>query len=144
MLTANGKILLAIECALPCVVATLLFALLFSGKYTFHFQQVTLNFYTNGTSDFSANVTSLVRSLGTIAVFSLFLGVVAGAAIGITCSPHIGTRKSSSNPYDEELTKMGFVIISKTDEGTTYRLTELGRRFLRDYQFLERTEDIAV
>ena len=144
LLTPKAKKLLFIECALFSILATVLFTLMFSRNYTFHFQQVTLNFYTNGTSDFSANATSLVRSLGTVAVFSLFFGVTTGAAIGLTCSAHSEPTNSHSNAYEEEMTKMGFIVVNKTDEGTTYKLTELGRRFLRDYRFLEKTEEPIV
>ena len=147
-LLAKGKAekLLVIECALFSIFATVLFALMFSRNYTFHFQQVTLNFYTNGTSDFTTNVSTLVRSLGTVAVFSLFFGVTTGAAIGLTCSPQIKKSNSPSQEsgYEEEMTKMGFVVINKTDEGTTYTLTDHGRRFLRDYRFLENTEDVKA
>ena len=146
MLKNNAKKLLVVECVLLSVVATLLFTFLFSGKYTFHFEQVTLNVYKNGTSDFSANVTNLVRSLGTVALFSLFLGVVTGAAIGLTCSQHVTTSDSTSETagYEELMTQMGFVIIKKTEEGITYTLTDHGRRFLKDYRFLERTDQMTV
>jgi len=144
--TSKAKKLLFIECALFLIIATMLFGFMFFHSFTFHFEQVTLNVYKNGTSDFTTNVTSLVRSLGTIAVFSLFFGVATGAAIGLTCSPHIETANSALGPgaYEEEIEKLGFVVINKTDEGTTYRLTEHGRRFLNDYRFLERTEETAV
>jgi len=43
--------------------------------------------------------------------------------------------------WEENITRSGFVEINKTDQATTYKLTDLGRRFLRDYSFLEKTED---
>jgi len=145
MLTTNAKKLLFAECALLSVITAVL-VVLFSGKYIFHFEQVTLNVYTNGTSDFSTNVTSLVRSVGTIAIFSLFLGVVTGTAIGLTCSQHNNRPSSMSGTvgYEEQIAKMGLVVIKKTDEGITYTLTDHGRRFLRDYRFLEGTEELSV
>ena len=146
LLTPKAKKLLFIECTLFSIIATMLFGFMFLHSYTFHFQQVTLNVYKNGTEDFTTNVTSLVRSLGTVAVFSLFFGVATGASIGLTCNPHIETANSTLGPsaYEEEVEKLGFVVINETDEGTTYKLTEHGRRFLRDYRFLERTEETTV
>jgi len=146
LLTTKAKKLLFIECALFSITATVLFGFIFFHSYTFHFEQVTLNVYKNGSVDFTTNVTSLVRSLGTVAVLSLFFGVTTGAAIGLTCKSHIDTANSASSPgsYEREMTKLGFVVINKTDEGTTYTLTEHGRRFLRDYRFLERTEETTI
>jgi hypothetical protein len=142
LIGAKAKKLLVIELASFSVLATLLFAFMFLHSYTFHFEQLTLNFYTNGKVDFTTDAGSLVRSLGTVAMLSLVFGVTIGAAIGLTCSPHFGSIDSRSGPssYEEEMAKMGFVIITKTDEGTTYQLTDLGRRFLREYRFLEKTE----
>ena len=146
LLNPQAKKILFIECALFSIFATVPLALMFSGNYTFHFEQVTLNYYTNGSSDFTTNVTRLVRSLGALTVFSLFFGVTTGAAIGLTYTAQF--KKSSSAPllsrYEEEMTKMGFIVINKTSEGTTYKLTDLGRRFLRDYRFLEKTEETTV
>lgn len=142
----RAKRLLFFECTLVSILAAALLTLVFSRAYTFHFQQVTLNFYMNGKSDFTADVSSLVRSLGTVAIFSLTFGVTTGVAIGFTCSPRSETMKSASNTntYEEEMTKMGFVEINKTEQGTTYKLTENGRRFLRDYRFLEKTEEVTI
>jgi len=39
---------------------------------------------------------------------------------------------------------MGFVEINETDGATTYKLTDRGRRFLRDYRFLEKTEETVT
>lgn len=143
LLGAKAKKLLLVECASFSIFAAALCALIFSRSYVFHFEQVTMNFYTNGSTDFSTDVTSLVRSLGAVALFSLVFGVATGAAIGLTCSAHVEGFDSESQEkrYEEEMTKMGFVVINKTEEGTTYRLTDLGRRFLRDYRFLEKTEE---
>jgi hypothetical protein len=145
LLTSKAKKLLFTECALFSITATVLLALVFSRNYTLHFEQVTLNVYTNGTSDFTTNVTSLVRSLGTVAIFSLIFGVATGAAIGLTCSHNAGASSSTNpNAYEEEVTKTGLVVINKTNEGTTYQLTELGRRFLKEYRFLDKnTKAIA-
>jgi hypothetical protein len=143
MLSVIGKRLLVFECALFSVLAVPLFALMFLHGYTFHFEQVTLNYYTNGKVDFTTDATGLVRSLATIAMLSLIFGITTGAAIGLTCSPHFKTSFSEEGlgGYEEEMSKTGFVEIKKTDQGTTYKLTGLGRRFLRDYSFLEKTEE---
>jgi len=116
---------------------------MFIHSYTFHFEQLTLNFYTNGKIDFTTDATILVRTLATIAMLSLVFGVASGAAIVLTCSPHLKAPASPSrlSGYEEEMTKAGFVVISKTEGGTAYALTDLGRRFLREYRFLEKTEE---
>jgi len=143
LLSGKAKWLLVTECALFSILATALFSLMVSRSYTFHFETVAFNYYANGTSDFTTNVTGLVKSLLTVAVFSLFFGVSTGAAIGLTCSTQIKTSDPSSglSGYEKEMTKRGFVVVNKTSEGTTYKLTDLGRRFLRDYRFLEKTEE---
>jgi len=142
LIGVKAKKLLVIELASFSILATLLFAFMFLRSYTFHFQQVTLNFYTNGKVDFTTDASNLVRSLGTVAMLSLVFGLTIGAAVGLTCSPQFGSTDSRSGAgnYEEEMSKMGFVVITKTDEGTTYQLTDLGRRFLREYRFLEKTE----
>ncbi|HXZ89771.1 MAG TPA: hypothetical protein VEG61_01805 [Candidatus Dormibacteraeota bacterium] len=142
MIGATAKKFLVIEFASFSILATLLFAFMFLHSYTFHFGQVTLNYYTNGKVDFTTDASSLVRSLGTVAMLSLVFGVTLGAAVGLTCSLDFGTANSrpGSGNYEEEMARMGFVVITKTEEGTTYRLTDFGRRFLREYRFLEKTE----
>ena len=144
LLTTRAKKFLVAECSLVGVLATLLIVLTFFHNFTFHFQQVTLNFYTNGKFDFTADATSLVRSLGVVAVLTLFVGVVTGAAIGITCSlpPEASAQASGLSAYERELTKLGFVVINKADGETTYTLTDHGRRFLKEYRFLEKVEEV--
>jgi len=140
LIGVKAKKLLVVELASFSLLATLLFAFMFLRSYTFHFQQVTLNFYTNGKVDFTTDASNLVRSLGTVAMLSLVFGVTIGAAVGLTCSPHFAANSGPGSNYEEEMDKMGFVVITKTDEGTTYQLTDLGRRFLREYRFLEKAE----
>jgi hypothetical protein len=140
LIGVKAKKLLAIELASFSILATLLLALMFLHSYTFHFEQLTLNYYTNGKVDFTTNVSSLVRSLATVAILSLVFGTTIGAAVGLTCSPHFESADSRRSNYEEEMAKMGFVVITKTGEGTTYQLTDFGRRFLREYRFLEKTE----
>jgi hypothetical protein len=142
LIGAKAKKLLVIELASVSILATLLFAFMFLHSYTFHFEQVTLNFYTNGKADFTTDASNLVRSLGTVAMLTMLFGITIGAAVGLTCSPLFESADPGSGrrSYEEEMSKMGFVVITKTDQGTTYRLTDLGRRFLREYRFLEKTE----
>jgi len=119
--------------------------LVFSPYYAFHFQQVTLNYYSNGSTDFTANAASLVRSFAGIALFSLVFGFTTGAAIGLAYSAQTDTANPTAlSSYEGAITKLGFVEMKQTREGTTYRLTDQGRRFLRDYRFLEETETATV
>ena len=146
MLSVKAKRFLVVECALLAVLAVPLFILMFVHSYTFHFEQLTLNYYTNGKVDFTTDAAGLVRSLATIAMLSLIFGITTGAAIGLTCSPHLKASNSAAGlgGYEGEMSKAGFVEINKTDQGTTYKLTNLGRQFLRDYRFLEKTEENIV
>ena len=146
MIGVKAKKLLVIELASFSIFATLLFAFMFLHSYTFHFEQVTLNYYTNGKADFTTDVSSLVRSLATVSLLSLVFGVTIGAAVGLTFSPHFeaADSKPRRSNYEEEMTRMGFVVVTKTAEGTTYQLTDHGRRFLREYRFLEKTEQTVA
>lgn len=142
MFGVKAKRLLVIELASLSTLVSLLLVVMFLQSYTFHFQQLTLNYYTNGNVDFTTDASSLVRSLGTVAMLTLFFGITIGAAIGFTCSPNIqaADSKTGTTNYEENMAKMGFVVITKSEQGTTYQLTDLGRRFLREYRFLEKTE----
>lgn len=141
----KAKKLLAIELAFFSVLAIMLIAFMFLHSYTFHFDKVTMNYYTNGKVDFTTDVTSLVRSMSMIVALSLFFGATAGAVVGFTCSPHfLADSPSGRSEYEENVAKQGLVVISETTEGTTYQLTNLGRRFLREYRFLEKPEEPLV
>ena len=145
MLEGKGKRLLVVECAVFSILAVPLFALMFLHGYTFHFARVTLNYYTNGKVDFTTDAAGLVRSLATVAMLSLIFGITTGIAIGLTCNPHFKASSSEDGVgYEQEMSKAGFVEINKTEQGTTFKLTDLGRRFLRDYSFLEKTEENIV
>ena len=144
-MTLKGKKLLLIECALFSILAVPLFTLMFLHNYSLHFVQVSLNYYTDGRTDFTADAASLVRSMATIAMFSLIFGVTVGTAVGLTWSSiHKSDSTGELNGYEKEMAKAGFVEINKTDEGTTYKLTDLGRRFLREYRFLEKKEEVVA
>lgn len=146
MLGVKEKGLLLVEFAFLFGFATLIMALMFLHSYTFHFEQVTLNYYTNGKVDFTANATSLVKSLATVAMLSLVFGTATGAAVGLTYSAHFKTADSTTRrrEYEEDLENKGLVMISRTGEGATYELTYLGRRFLREYRFLDKLEENLV
>ena len=89
---------------------------MFLHNYTFHFEKVTLNFYTNGTADFTTDATSLVRSLGAIAMLSLIFGITTGAAVGLTYNTHLKKIEAKPEPegYEEQIAKNGLVKIDKT------------------------------
>jgi len=141
----NVKRLLIIDCALSCILVAVLLTLVFSPYYAFHFQEVTLNYYANGSTDFTANAASLVRSFAGIALFLLVFGVITGAAIGLDYGAETDTfGHTTLSSYEGTITKLGFVEINQMREGTTYRLTDRGRRFLREYRFLEKTEEATV
>ena len=138
----KAKVLLAFELVFLFGFATAITALMLLHNYTFHFEKVTLNIYTNGTSDFTTDATNLVRSLGAIAILSLVFGIAGGTAVGLTYNAHLNRTqsKTESEGYEERIANAGFVKIDKTSEGTTYQLTETGRRFLAEYRFLEKLE----
>ena len=143
VLSLKAKELLATEFVLLFALAAPLVALMFLHSYTFHFDQLTLNYYVNGKADFTTDAGGLVRSLATVAVLTLVIGSATGAAIGLTFSSQLKPSNSEKglSRWEEDMTKSGFVEINRTDQATTYKLTVLGRRFLRDYSFLEKAED---
>jgi hypothetical protein len=146
MLGVKEKGLLVVEFAFLFGFATLIMALMFLHSYAFHFEQVTLNYYTNGKVDFTTDVTGLVKSLATVAMLSLVFGTATGAAVGLTYCGNLKTADSTTRrrEYEAELAEKGFVVISRTGEGVTYQLTGLGRRFLREYRFLDKLEENLV
>jgi hypothetical protein len=109
-----------------------------------HFHQLFLNFYTDGTTDFSTNVTTLVRNLGIVDLLTLTFGVTIGAAITLTAAKRAkqpeGTAEGIADldEYEKALVASGLVIVARNKEGTTYQVTETGRRFLMEYADLRR------
>ena len=108
-----------------------------------HFHQFFLNYYADGTADFSADVSALVRNLGIVNLLTLTFGVTIGAAIALTASS--GTNKAQKgvgaehlDQYERALVDSGLVSIAENKDGTTYKVTEHGRRFLSEYSFLQR------
>jgi hypothetical protein len=135
----SGKLMVA---GLPVlVVAGTLIGTLIVPKNTFNFQELIVTFYTNGTVNFSADVTGLVRSLGIISLLTLFFGLTMGAALGLMTIDFrlraTGTE-GDLKEYEKALALSGFVKITTASDGTTFQLTEVGKRFLRDYAFLNR------
>jgi hypothetical protein len=106
-------------------------------KGIFHFHELVLTTYTNGTTDFSTDATIIVRSLGIVSLLTLILGLVIGATMGLTM-PHVVHVKQKIGDYEHALTAAGFMKVRSTPKGTTYQLTEHGRQFLREYAFLDR------
>ena len=135
----SGKLILA---GLPVlVVAGILVGTLIVPKNTFYFRELVVNFYTDGTVNLSTDVTGLVRSLGIVSLLTLFLGLVMGAALGLMAAGFpLGPTRTEGDlkEYEKSLASSGFVKITTATNGTTYELTEVGKRFLRDYAFLNR------
>jgi len=123
------------------VVAGTIVGTLIVPKNTFYFQELVVNFYTNGTVSLSTDVTGLVRSLGIISLLTLILGLTIGAALGliaIDLPDEANRTEGDLNEYEKALASSGFVKVTAASDGTTYQLTEVGKRFLRDYAFLNR------
>jgi hypothetical protein len=124
-------------------VAAVSLVMIFS-RNTFHFHELTVNYYTDGTMDFSADASALVRSLGVISLMTLIFGLAIGSAISLTTSkllPNSTRIEENVDGYEKALMESGFVRVTKATNGTTYQITELGQRFLRDYAFLKREID---
>lgn len=107
-----------------------------------HFQQLVLTYYEDKTMDFSADVTPLVRSLGVVNLLTLVFGLTIGAAMALTAGGNLvqGRAKGLAQlgEYDKALMISGLVNITKTQRGTTYQVTEMGRRFLTEFAYLQR------
>ena len=88
--------------------------------------------------DFSTDVTTLVRSLGTISLMTLGLGIMVGAAAVLT-TVDVRQGKKTLTGYENSLVGAGLVIATPVAEGVAYQLTENGRRFLNEYAFLTRS-----
>ena len=115
-----------------------------------HFQQLFLNFYPDKSMDFSADVTALVRSLGIVDLLTLVFGLTIGAAMSLTITGRSvlvrGTAKGAAqlDEFEEALVTSGLVNVAKIPEGTTYQVTEKGRRFLREFAYLRRLEEETI
>lgn len=136
--------LIAVEFAVVLGFAAVITQSLILSNSIMHFHQLILNIYTDGTSDFSANVTTLVRNLGIVDLLTLTFGVTIGAAITLTATNRAkqteGPAESMAHldQYEKALVASGLVIVARNKEGTTYQVTETGRRFLMEYADLRR------
>ncbi len=133
MQTLRFSRLLVTELAMLLAVCSAITVTLIIPKGIFHFHQVVLTTYINGTADFSTDATTLIRRLGIVSLLTLIFGLVIGATIGLTV-PNVAHVKKTDE-YEQALRAIGFVKITTTPDGTTYQLTEHGRQFLRDYAF---------
>lgn len=138
MHTLRPSCLLVTELIIVIAVGATVVATLILPKAMFHFQELVVTMYTNGTTDFSANVTPLVSSLGIVSLLTLIFGIAIGAAMSLTASSIPNVHKKPEEEYEDIVRTAGFMKITTTAEGKTYQLTELGHRFLRDYAFLNR------
>jgi hypothetical protein len=135
-LTHNFGRLFIAEVAIILGIGVAVAHVLLLQNVVFHFHSLTISYYTDGTMDFSTDVTSLVRGLGIVTMLILGFGLAMGTAMGLTTKYRVtGGNKST---YEEALMSSGFVNITNSPNGTMYQLTETGKRFLRDYAFLIR------
>ena len=137
MQTLRSSSLLVTELVILIAVGFTVIATLILPKSIFHFQELVVTIYTSGKTDFSADVTPLVSSLGIVSLLTLIFGLAIGAAMSLTASSAAHVQKKAIG-YEDALTTAGFMKITTTPDGRTYQLTELGQRFLRDYAFLDR------
>jgi hypothetical protein len=142
MQTLRFRSLLLTELAMLVAVGWTVAVTLILPKGIIHFNELIVTTYTNGTMDFSTDATVLVRSLGILSLLTLTLGLALGAVMGLTASSFARVEKKT-NEYASSLTTAGFMKITATPDGTTYQLTEHGRRFLREYAFLNRESTMA-
>jgi hypothetical protein len=107
-----------------------------------HFQQLFLNYYADKSVDFSVDVTALVRNLGIVDLMTLVFGLTIGAAMALTGRSNLvkGGPKGVEqlDQYERSLMISGLVNVTKTQKGTTYQVTEMGRRFLKEFEYLQR------
>jgi len=136
--------LIVVELAIALGFAAVITQSLILSNNIMHFHQLVLNFYTNGTSDFSTNVTPLVRNLGIVDLLTLTFGVTIGAALTLTAASRGKQTEATAegmahlDQYEKALVASGLVIVARNKDGVTYRVTETGRRFLMEYADLRR------
>ena len=133
---------LATEVALLLAVGWAIAVTMIIPKNIFHFHELVMTTYTNGTMDFSTDATVLIRSLGIVSLMTMGLGLLIGVTMGLTPASHSHAKTAmhvqDSEEYEHVLAAAGLMTIIRTPDGATYQLTEHGRRFLRDYAFLDR------
>jgi len=124
-------------------------AVLILPKGIFHFHEMVITTYANGTTDLSTDASGLIRSLGIVSLLTLVLGLVIGLTIGLSASNFTLANNSDiqldpTQTYEHALSAAGLMSITRRSDGTTYQLTEHGRQFLRDYAFLRDREALTI
>ncbi len=142
-LLKNSRLFLA-EMAFVVGFATITVQSIILIKDMMPIHQIFLLRYRDGTLGFGVDVTGLVRSLGVVNLLTLTFGLALGAALVLTLkgsNPASGLTEERSHlsDYERALANSGLVQITRTEEGTTYEVTEMGRRFLFEYADLQRT-----
>ena len=128
----NPRRLYLLEAGVLVMLAVGIVVSLVIPAYTYHFHVLSMNFYQNGAMDFSTDTTSLVRSLAMVALATMVVGALVGAAIGITSAK---LNRTAGVPSSGSLQK--FVRQYSTVQGTKYELTSEGLQFLQEYGALE-------
>ena len=144
---SSRKLLLTSFTIIGAVSATIgYFLILPTANY--HFQEVILNFYESRPTDFSVDVTNLVRGLGVVALACLGLGLLVGSVIGLSEAGKLFQSLHGSfardTKIDAALLKSGLVTGIATHEGIRFDLTEKGRQLLQDYAENQRALDIDI
>jgi hypothetical protein len=133
--------LLLAELAIVLVVAGVIAYSLLLPSRSYHFREVSLNFYPNGAVDFSADMTGLFRALGILTLMTMILGLLVGAAMGLGALNLSGSARAAAGTTVGEsvelLLKSGFVRnVSNQGKSDQYEITDTGLRFLKEYQDL--------
>lgn len=128
----NPRRLYLVEAAVLVVLTLGIMISLVIPAYTYHFHVLSMNFYGNGAMDFSTDTTSLVRSLGVVALATMVVGALVGTAIGIT-----NTKLNRTVGISRSGLLQKFVRQHSTEQGTKYELTNEGLQFLQEYAVLE-------
>jgi len=137
--------LLFVELAIVLVVAGAIAYSLLLPSRSYHFHELSLNFYPNGAVDFSTDMTAVVRSLSVLALLTMAVGLLVGTAMGLSSLNLSQTARRIGKATVEEsmelLVKSGFVRVLATEGGAKYEITNTGLRFLEEYQNLKRTPE---
>jgi len=128
----NSRRLYLIEGVVLLALALGIIASLLVPRHTYYFHEVTVNYYQSGAVDFATDTTSLVRSLGVVALAAMVVGALVGTAIGLTNIKH---QRTVSIPRSGQLERL--VRQYSTEQGTKYELTDEGLQFLQEYGVLE-------
>jgi len=138
--------LLLVELAIVLVVAGVIAYSLLLPSRSYHFRQVSVNLYSNGAVDFSADMTSLFRALGVLALMTMILGLLVGTAMGLGAINLSGTARADGRVAVKDsmelLLKSGFVkAVAIGGNPHQYEITTTGLNFLKEYQDLNDNAD---